>query len=308
MSQGAREAKLAECRRNQMRWMEERQQANEIKEVKGEVKQEAGRLRVELKEDLRKSQALTGKENIDLAASMENYLAGELMTHQCQICYELMAPPHHTPTLLFPCGHTFCNKCVERSKEGKEGKKGKCPYCRSPITSSAVNHSLKDLIERFADQKGKLEREEVDHLDDLFPKAESKKEGGRRGEGGHYLASYKSTAMREKILLNELDDSQKSLQNIVRRKIGVKSMKEILVKEREETERKRKEILEELALINHHLEEQGNKQERAEEEEEEVISQIELIRKTLDNVKGELEKTKMLALGSGVSLHELDTN
>ena len=122
-----------------------------------------------------------------------------------------MTPPHHTPTLLFPCGHTFCDKCVERSKgEEKEGKKGKCPYCRSAITSSAVNHSLKDLIERFADQKGKLEREEVNHLDDLFPKAESKEAGGQgaggRGEGGHYLASYKSTSMRHKILLNELDD------------------------------------------------------------------------------------------------------
>ena len=46
---------------------------------------------------------------------MEDYLHGELSTHQCKICFELMAPPGHTPTLLFPCGHTFCAGCVDKN-------------------------------------------------------------------------------------------------------------------------------------------------------------------------------------------------
>jgi multidrug resistance efflux pump len=83
-------------------------------------------------------------------------------------------------------------------------------------------------------------------------------------------------------------------------------MKEILVKERDEAEKKRKDLEEELALIDKHLEEQQNKQERVEEEEKGMTQQIQLIRKTIDNVQGELEKTKMLALGSGVNEDDLD--
>lgn len=40
------------------------------------------------------------------------YLASELESTTCPICYELMQAPQHTPTLLFPCGHTFCIECV----------------------------------------------------------------------------------------------------------------------------------------------------------------------------------------------------
>ena len=83
-------------------------------------------------------------------------------------------------------------------------------------------------------------------------------------------------------------------------------MKEILVKERDEAEKKRKDLEEELALIDKHLKEQEDKQERVEEEEKGMTQQIQLIRKTIDNVQGELEKTKMLALGSGVNEDDLD--
>lgn len=40
------------------------------------------------------------------------YLAAELEQTTCPICYELMKAPKNTPTLLFPCGHTFCIECL----------------------------------------------------------------------------------------------------------------------------------------------------------------------------------------------------
>lgn len=172
----SRDAKLRALKANQQRWMSERQQANDIASIRTSLsvspaensqntqslsnialsddtvlnkltEKISTRLRQELKSDLLKQNSLTKQDNANLAVSMENYLHGELQTHQCKICYELMMPPLYTPTLLFPCGHTFCSSCVD--KNSSKSKRGaRCPYCRSFIESKAVNHSLKDLIER----------------------------------------------------------------------------------------------------------------------------------------------------------------
>lgn len=43
---------------------------------------------------------------------MEKTIAEEVENNTCAICYELMVPPHYSPILLFPCGHSFCKTCV----------------------------------------------------------------------------------------------------------------------------------------------------------------------------------------------------
>jgi len=99
-----------------------------------------------------------------VAEKMESYLEAELSTHTCKICFELMTSPVHTPILLFPCGHTFCQQCMDthvgaplstqaaRNVKPTTARKG-CPYCRVPIDSRAVNQSLKDLIDQFSRQQ-----------------------------------------------------------------------------------------------------------------------------------------------------------
>lgn len=112
--------------------------------------------------------------NVDVretvAEKMDSYLEAELSTHTCKICFELMTSPVHTPILLFPCGHTFCQLCMDTHMTGtaSSGKgastgassvrsapnsKKTCPYCRVVIESRAVNQSLKDLIDQFSKQK-----------------------------------------------------------------------------------------------------------------------------------------------------------
>ena len=68
---------------------------------------------------------------------------------------ELMTSPNHTPMLLFPCGHTFCKMCIDRHSSNSK-KKSTCPYCRHAVESIAINHSLKDLIDKFAAQREKV--------------------------------------------------------------------------------------------------------------------------------------------------------
>ena len=44
---------------------------------------------------------------------LEGFLATEIESHTCPICYELMRAPTHSPMILFPCGHSFCAQCLQ---------------------------------------------------------------------------------------------------------------------------------------------------------------------------------------------------
>ena len=76
-----------------------------------------------------------------VAEKMQSYLEGELSTHTCKICFELMTSPNHTPILLFPCGHTFCQLCMDthtgtrasaqhHNTSASSNNAKTCPYCR----------------------------------------------------------------------------------------------------------------------------------------------------------------------------------
>lgn len=113
------------------------------------------RLREEIKKEFLESNALNSDQSVArdaIESKMESYLRGELSSYVCKICYEVMAAPDRTPILLFPCGHTFCKSCMEHCRK----EKTTCPYCRAKVQSSAINQSLKDLIDQFIDQRLKV--------------------------------------------------------------------------------------------------------------------------------------------------------
>ena len=82
-------------------------------------------IREEIKKEMKTSLHNTSLRDV-VADKMENYLQAELHTHTCKICDELMLSPKNTPIILFPCGHTFCKCCVDRSRH----QSIYCPYCR----------------------------------------------------------------------------------------------------------------------------------------------------------------------------------
>jgi len=81
----------------------------------------------------------------------QGFLAAELEQTTCPICYELMVAPVHTPTLLFPCGHTFCVQCLN-SHMTKNGRRT-CPFCRNSIESQAPNVLMQQLIDGYIQKK-----------------------------------------------------------------------------------------------------------------------------------------------------------
>jgi len=92
-----------------------------------------------------------------------------------------MMPPTRTPTLLFPCGHTFCAVCVASHKSKSGGTSARCcPYCRGKIEHVAENVSLKQLIERFGEKRRVFEEGKADHVDEVFPDSR----GGEEKQGG----------------------------------------------------------------------------------------------------------------------------
>ena len=69
-----------------------------------------------------------------LISRIDDFVSSELTSFTCTICYELMRPPQHLPILLFPCGHTFCEQCINNhiaacTNKVKSTAKT-CPYCR----------------------------------------------------------------------------------------------------------------------------------------------------------------------------------
>jgi hypothetical protein len=273
------------------------------------------RLRSELAADMKKSQASGSscKDSSELNDKLENYLASELHTHTCQICFELMMPPVKSPTLLFPCGHTFCKVCVDQHKQ-KSTNKTKCPYCRTQIESSAENVSLKQLIERFAGKKNEIESNSAEHLDDIFPASQAATSGhagsslpaANSREARKYQAEYNSCSMRFKILKNELSDSENNLASQVTRKVSIQKAKNMLSGERNSVMRKIEALKEELTLIEVYEREQENKLEGVEAEMSSCVKQIDLVKSTLGNLEVDLEKKKMLVLGVGGVVDEED--
>ena len=102
----------------------------------------ASRLKVELRhevEDAKYDEAT----KVDVTNKINSFLQNELQQHTCPVCFEAMIPPERSPMLLFPCGHTFCEQCINRQKKIA---KHQCPFCRAKIERIAINHSRKFIL------------------------------------------------------------------------------------------------------------------------------------------------------------------
>jgi len=304
----AKADKLRQMRLNQERWMRERQASQDVLSTISQAESTASsdnllntitekittRLRTELKGELRKSNNLLKPDkSLTLTNQLETFLSSELHTHTCQICFELMMPPHKSPTLLFPCGHTFCKFCVTRNAETTQGGKAKCPYCRERISSLAENHSLRQLIERFGEQREKLETGEVEKLDELpTTSAMSEEERNRK----KYSAEFSSCQMRHKILTNELSTQRSTLPLLATRLTATRSAIKLLANEREEVERRKRMLDDELDLIEKTIGAQREKEQGVKNEEKEARKAIQVVEVTLESLEKQMEKARVLAV------------
>ncbi|EFJ40230.1 hypothetical protein VOLCADRAFT_108265 [Volvox carteri f. nagariensis] len=180
-----------------------------------------------------------GRESESLAAqqgALDTFLVKELESQNtCPVCYELMVPPQHAPVMLFPCGHSFCGRCLEQHID--RNKKTQCPICRKKIESRAPNYSLQQLIQQVVAKKESASRGGPAALGGpLSPGAAAgggMSPGGPRGEGDGEPCS---NVDRLAAVQAELD--------LVREQLGHQGAKVTDLARQAEAVRQRKELLE----------------------------------------------------------------
>lgn len=59
----------------------------------------------------------------------------------CGICMGIF----NKPSLIIPCGHSFCKECIETSLRSDN----RCPMCRLQITDTVMNGHLQSLINKL---------------------------------------------------------------------------------------------------------------------------------------------------------------
>ena len=83
----------------------------------------------------------------------------------CEICFERYCSAEQRTPRMLPCGHTFCESCLDyMASSAPSPKKGKqqtiaCPACRTPaeVPKGAVWQLQKNLlVDRMADAASKL--------------------------------------------------------------------------------------------------------------------------------------------------------
>lgn len=238
-----------------------------------------------------------------LNEKMDQYLQGELGTHKCKLCHQLMISPNNTPILLFPCGHTFCKQCL-----GK--RSATCPFCRSEIQSSAVNQSLKELIDQFAKQRAMVGSESgLYSFEDIFSPSTPSQSIARRSANGtdsndrqasHYSAQLRNCVVRKDILTNDYRDASNESAQLDKRKAALMKASQILLGERRDVDERMRLLHEELALIDKHIADQDAKIAEVVRRKQGAEEQMALTGDTLKSLEAEIEKLEILA-GSGGS-------
>eukprot|EP01038_Epipyxis_sp_PR26KG_P009337 gene9337-12581_t len=293
--------------------------------IRDEVKREMEQSLLELGDNDRRGEGLREA----VASKMEDFLQAELGSYTCKICFELMVSPTHTPTLLFPCGHTFCKSCIEMHLAKSNTNNRGCPYCRVRIDSKATNQSLKDLIDQFANQKSQIMSGSASNLKDVFPHSPSRQnkqnknshysnnsnndnnQNNRNNQSYHsdnnrssssssrsrYVSQLKSCEMRYEILHNELEEFLLEQDMLISKKKKIKDATDHLLSEKNKIDSKISLLLEEKELINSHLTNQDKKNSELHQQEMTIKERVELVRNTIENVQCEMDKLKLLVQG-----------
>lgn len=113
------------------------------------IKEMIGKLDREAAEEKLKNPQIDPKE-----AKFETTLAKEISQNECPICLQLLVPPHHTPYILFPCGHTFCKQCIDSYL--KKSHKKICALCKQNYKNMAKNIALQKLVELYWSKKDSI--------------------------------------------------------------------------------------------------------------------------------------------------------
>ena len=226
----------------------------------------AERLQNEVRQEMAKSAAAPGGE---VHAALESHLEN----HACQICYEVMCAPRR-PTLLSPCGHTFCSICLEKVLAQPNAS---CPQCRTRVASSAVNFSLQTVIDNFVATRQALARGDA-----------TRRPAAAAPEAVDYSEQHRQLSVRCRVLETQRDEA--SAEGAAATKALVTADR-VLAHLREEESAARAR----LAVLQAQVAEQSCVAEQCRTREIVAAEQLDLLERTLAPLQVEREKAELLA-------------
>ncbi|GLI67892.1 hypothetical protein VaNZ11_012216 [Volvox africanus] len=257
------------------------------------------RLRSELKVELqRESESLAAQQG-----ALDTFLVKELESQNtCPVCYELMVPPQHAPMMLFPCGHSFCGRCLEQHID--RNKKTQCPICRKKIESRAPNYSLQQLIQQVVAKKESAGR--AAPSGPLSPGSPGRRllDGGGVEDGlepsgntDRVRRQYDRAATRMRVLRNELSDTAVEEEGLNGKVAAAAAVVGHLQEEEQMVVRRLAAVQAELDLVREQLAQQGAKVADLARQAEAVRQRRELLQATLGPLEQEVEKLEILMTG-----------
>ncbi|XP_077978926.1 uncharacterized protein LOC144434348 [Glandiceps talaboti] len=238
-----------------------------------------------------------------------------ISSHKCSKCKQLMIPPDHTPTLLIPCGHTFCEACAE--------DRIKCPTCRTKVSSVACNTTLQAIIQDFFEKKpatgglhsgttssstqdhGQSQRKQYspanyvdrgqkhrqnDEYNFQTQRTENSVELGR-----HYAEEYQSLMIRAEALQNEKENIHDNFEEVAHKLNKQKKQMGNIEREEQKLIDQIAELQERLETLQTHKNEYQEKLKELEDTQQEDTQRLAMIDETLKTIHNSMEKAKMLA-------------
>jgi hypothetical protein len=255
-----------------------------------------------------------------VGAQVEALLERHIGTNTCPICYELMAGKERQPTLLFPCGHTFCASCLRQHLEKLQRKT--CPFCRETVSSQAPNVSLQQIIDGFVERQQVLARGEV--LPELIQGQEAVAQQHQHqpppqppNQHAHahatqrlllppgllpseeevaqrYAEQYRVFSMRSRVMANQLHDSRAEAAALRKQRQTAETVLAHLHREEADAAARLEAARLELEVIRTQLAEQADKCAQVDMQQAELEQMATLVEQTQSSI--ELEKQKALLL------------
>ncbi len=272
----------------QQRWMDERSAEKDRSEAVAELsgrtdaappaaqvlervtQKIAERLQVEVRQEMAKSAAAPGGE---VHAALESHLEN----HACSICYEVMCAPRR-PTLLSPCGHTFCSICLEKVLAQQNAS---CPQCRTRVESSAVNFSLQTVIDKFVATRQALARGDAPPRGAARPVAAAP-------EAVDYVEQHRQLSVRCRVLETQRDEASAEDAAATKALVTADRVLEHLREEESAASAR-------LKVLQGQVAEQSLVAEQCRTREIVAAEQLDLLERTLAPLQVEREKAELLA-------------
>ncbi|KAH7825793.1 putative Zinc finger protein [Monocercomonoides exilis] len=278
----------------------------------------ASRIAVRIRHDLaRETETEFAKQRERRIKELEqsSSLISEVEGNTCPICFDLMAPPEHSPMILVPCGHTFCSSCIPyiyKQSKAEAHRQNHCPLCRVSITSVAPNRNLQKIIEEYLKAQDRRDNTKLSsamhsqnssvNSNTTLSSGESSLSSTAASSSSDLLSQYKSELSSLSIRLSALESEKISRERELK---DITESIEIGTHIKTKLEDSLKKAEDELILANKRVEEakyslaeHDEKMNMLQEKQNESGYTIDLLKERIDDIKE--QKSRILLLLSGM--------